>query len=96
MLPECTYVRPYCDLQVMEEVLVTDFDVAYEVSQAYGLDAQQGFVELARKLAQAGAYEAIEELLKNMKSTSNVHECDQVAVISALLKDPSRQKHGRL
>ena len=89
-------MRPYCVLQVMEEVLVTDFDVAYEVSQAYGLDAQQGFVEVARKLAQAGAYGAIEGLLKNMKSTSNAHDCDQVAVTSALLKDPSGQKHGQL
>lgn len=62
----------------MTELLLINFDLAFEVLNAYGTDSVQAFTAAARKLADSGDYKGIQQLISNMKTTSTDQEADQV------------------
>jgi hypothetical protein len=65
-------------LQVAKEMLVWDFDLAFDIIHAFGLSASQAYTAAAKDLAAAGQLGAILSLLENVRGTSTDQEIDQV------------------
>ena len=66
-------------------MLVSDFDLAFEVIHAFGLSHSQIYAAAARKLAEQGDFEGVLQLLRNIKSTSTDQERDQVSSFSVVI-----------
>lgn len=69
-----------CSTQVAKNLAIANFDLAFEVTHAYGISSGQAYTAAAKELAEQGDLEGIQQLLHSMKSTSTDQEYDHVSI----------------